>query len=176
MLAAYAAGETAEVLEAGFNQVHQTLLDPAVEPRCRSPTSSWCCGGSRTSSAQSLVDWVVESGDPTALIEDVRQLGLLVRQAASSTGIPVLVTTPPVPVLPWLDQLDTRSSVRLTVLHGRLVEAFLDGLGDAPVTLVDLDALVRSHGVQQAYDTRNDLMYRQPFSSAFTKALGQPAR
>jgi len=172
MLAAYAAGGTAEVLEAGFNQVHQTLLDPAGSLGAE-PDQLLVLWRVEDIFTQSLVDWVVESGDPTALIEDVRQLGLLVKQAASSTGIPVLVTTPPVPVLPWLDPLDTRSSVRLTVLHGRLVEAFLDGLGDAPVTLVDLDALVRSHGVQQAYDTRNDLMYRQPFSSAFTKALGQ---
>ena len=125
---------------------------------------------------QSLVDWVVDAADPAGLIEDVRQLGALVKQAAAGSKAPVLVTTPPVPVFAWLDPLDTRTSVRLTVLHGRLVEAFLDGLDDAPVTLVDLDALVRSHGVQQAYDTRNDLMYRQPFSSAFTQALRPAAR
>ena len=38
--------------------------------------------------SQSLTDWVVESGDPSALVEDVRQLGALVKQAASSVGYP----------------------------------------------------------------------------------------
>ena len=41
------------------------------------------------------------------------------------------------------------------------------------MTLVDLDALVRTHGTAHAYDTRNDLMYHQPFSSTFARAFGE---
>jgi FkbH-like protein len=172
MLAAYAAGEGAEVLEADFNQVHQTLLDPAGSLGAE-PDQLLVLWRVEDIFTQSLTEWVVDAGDPVALVEDVRQLGALVRQASSSLGVPILVTTPPVPVLPWLDPLDTRSSVRLTVLHGRLVEAFLQGIGDAPVTLVDLNALVHTHGVDHAYDTRNDLMYHQPFASSFSKAFGR---
>ena len=53
--------------------------------------------------------------------------GALVSQAAADSGLPMVVGIPPVPEPAWLDPLDTRSSMRLTVLHGRLVEAFLDG-------------------------------------------------
>jgi FkbH-like protein len=170
MLEAYVAGDAAVVVEADFNQVHQTLLDPAAALG-EVPDRLVVLWRVEDVLTQPLVDWIVARSDPAQLVDDVRQLGELVRQAAS-TGVPVVVTTPPVPVLPWLDPLDTRTSVRLTALHGRLVEAFFDGLGDAPVTLVDLDALVRTHGVAQAYDTRNNLMYRQPFSSRFAKAFG----
>ena len=172
LLSTFVSGEDAEVVEADFNLVHQTLLDPEASLGA-APDALLVLWRVEDIFTQSLVDWVVDAADPAGLIEDVRQLGGLVKQAAAGSKAPVVVTTPPVPVFAWLDPLDTRTSVRLTVLHGRLVEAFLDGLDDAPVTLVDLDALVRSHGVQQAYDTRNDLMYRQPFASAFTQALGQ---
>lgn len=171
MLAAHEAGPDVEILEADFNQVHQTLLDPAASLGGE-PGRLLVLWRVEDIFTQSLVDWLLGSAEPSGLVEDVRQLGQLVRQA-SSGGVPIIVTTPPLPVLPWLDPLDTRSSVRLTVLHGRLVEAFLDGLGEAPVTLVDLDALVRTHGVEHAYDTRNDLMYHQPFSSSFTRAFGR---
>jgi FkbH-like protein len=172
LLTTFVSGEDAEVVEADFNQVHQTLLDPEASLGA-APDALLVLWRVEDIFTQSLVDWVVDSADPSGLVEDVRQLGLLVKQAAAGTSAPLVVSTPPVPVLPWLDPLDTRTSVRLTVLHGRLVEAFLDGIDDAPVTFVDLDALVRTHGVQQAYDTRNDLMYRQPFSSTFTKVLGE---
>lgn len=172
LIAAFGIDEGVEVVEADFNQVHQTLLDPdaglGAKPDCL--LVLWRIEDIFT---QALVDWVVSSTDPGTLVEDVRQLGTLVRQAAAGTGVPLIVTIPPTPVLPWLDPLDTRSSVRLTVLHGRLVEAFLDGVGDAPITLVDLDALVRVHGVEQAYDTRNELMYRQPFSGRFARRFGE---
>lgn len=170
MLEAYVAGEDAVVLEADFNQVHQVLLD--VEGTLGEvPDRLVVLWRVEDVFTQPLVDWIVAGSEPAALVGDVRQLGTLVREAAA-TGIPLVVTTPPVPALPWLDPLDTRASVRLSTLHGRLVEAFLEGLGDAPVTLVDLDALVRTHGVANAYDTRNNLMYRQPFSSRFCRALG----
>ncbi len=172
LLSTFVSGEDAEVVEADFNLVHQTLLDPEASLGA-APDALLVLWRVEDIFTQSLVDWVVDAADPAGLIEDVRQLGGLVKQAAAGSKAPVVVTTPPVPVFAWLDPHDTRTSVRLTVLHGRLVEAFLDGLDDAPVTLVDLDALVRSHGVQQAYDTRNDLMYRHPFASAFTRALGQ---
>src|SRR3954469_5224672 len=160
LLSTFVSGEEAEVLEADFNLVHQTLLDPEGSLGS-APDALLVLWRVEDIFTQSLVDWVVDAADPVGLIEDVRQLGGLIKQPAAGSKAPVVVTTPPVPVLAWLDPLDTRTSVRLGVLHGRLVEAFLDGLDDAPVTLVDLDALVRSHGVQQAYDTRNDLMYRQ---------------
>ena len=172
MLAARVADAEAEIVEADFNQVHQTLLDPAGSLGAL-PDQLLVLWRVEDIFSQSLVDWLVDSADPSGLVEDVRQLGGLVKQVASTTGIPVVVTTPPVPVLSWLDPLDTRSSVRLTALHGRLLEAFLEGLDQAPVTLVDLDALVRTHGIAQAYDTRNDLMYHQPFSSTFARAFGE---
>ncbi len=172
MLAARVADAEAEIVEADFNQVHQTLLDPAASLG-ELPDQLLVLWRVEDIFSQSLVDWLVDSADPSGLVEDVRQLGGLVKQVASTTGIPVVVTTPPVPVLSWLDPLDTRSSVRLTALHGRLLEAFLEGLDQAPVTLVDLDALVRTHGTAHAYDTRNDLMYHQPFSSTFARAFGE---
>ena len=171
LLDAYSGGEEVELVEADYNQVHQTLLDPQAGLGAM-PDRLLVLWRVEDIFTQSLVDWLVGSADPAALIEDVRQLGRLVKQAVDTAGVPVIVTTPPAPVFAWLDPLDTRSSVRLAVLHGRLLEAFLDGLGDAPVTLVDLHALVRAHGVERSYDTRNDLMYHQPFSSTFTRAFG----
>ena len=87
MLAAYAGGEGAEVLEADFNQVHQTLLDPAGSLGAK-PDQLLVLWRIEDVFTQSLVDWVVESGDPTGLVEDVRQLGALAGQAATSAGIP----------------------------------------------------------------------------------------
>ena len=62
------------------------------------------------------------------------------------------------------------------MLHGQLVETFLDGIGEAPVMLVDLAALIRVHGASSAYDTRNDLMYHQPFTSELRPHLRRPGR
>ena len=60
----------------------------------------------------------------------------------------------------------------MNVLHGRLVEAFIDGIGNAPVVVVDLAALIRIRGSAEAYDTRNDLMYHQPFAGEFARVFG----
>ncbi|WP_183407863.1 HAD-IIIC family phosphatase [Nocardioides marmoriginsengisoli] len=161
---------TAEVLVADFNQVHQTLLDPAssFEKPLDRLLVLWRI---EDVFSAAVTIWVIESGDASALVADVRQLGALVAQAAAA-GVPVVATIPPVPEFSWLDPLDTRTSVRLTVLHGQLVAAFVDGIGQAPVTLVDLAALQRQHGSARAHDTRNDLMYHQPYTSEFAKVLG----
>src|SRR6478735_252681 len=160
----------AHVVVADFNQVHQTLMDVSSS-FAETPDRLVVLWRIEDIFATALAEWVIEDGDPTGLLDDVRQLGALVAQAAGG-GVPIVVGIPPVPELAWLDPLDTRSSARMTVLHGRIVETFLDGLGAAPVTLVDLAALVRVHGAQQAFDTRNDLMYHQPFSSEFARTLG----
>ena len=166
------APDGARVVAADFNQVHQTLMD--VRSGFEEPPDRlvvlWRIEDIFTAA---VTDWIVENGDAGALVDDVRQLGALGAQAASGAGLPVVAGIPPVPELPWLDPLDTRSCARLAMLHGRLVEAFLDGIGQAPVTLVDLGALVRVHGAEHAYDTRNDLMYHQPFGSEFAKVLGR---
>ncbi len=47
-------------LEADFNQVHQTLLDPAAAFGGASPTSSWCLWRVEDIFTQSLTDWVVD--------------------------------------------------------------------------------------------------------------------
>jgi FkbH-like protein len=160
----------AHVVVADFNQVHQTLMDVSSSFE-ETPDRLVVLWRIEDIFATSFAEWVTADGDPTGLLDDVRQLGALVAQAASG-GVPVVVGIPPVPELAWLDPLDTRSSARITVLHGQIVEAFLGGLGEAPVTLVDLAALVRVHGAQHAFDTRNDLMYHQPFSSEFARTLG----
>ena len=166
-----AAPENTQVVSADFNQVHQTLMDVRSSFE-ELPDRLLVLWRIEDVFGPALTEWVVGSGDHSGLREDIRQLGALVSQAAKDTGVPVVVCTPPVPEFSWLDPLDTRSSVRLNVLHGQLVEAFVDGIGDAPVTLVDLAALVRLHGAQQAYDVRNDLMYHQPFTSAFARVFG----
>lgn len=171
MLAALEEGEPPpEVLVADFNQVHQTLLDP-VGSFDRPPDRLVVLWRIEDVFEQAMTDWLIDAGSNAALVDDVRQLGALVGQAAEA-GIPLIVSVPPVPSVPWLDPLDTRSSIRTTILHGHLVEAFVATIGSAPVTLLDLAALVRMHGSAQAYDTRNQLMYHQPFGSAFVRALG----
>ena len=167
-----AAPENARVVVADFNQVHQTLMDVGSSFE-EAPDALVVLWRIEDIFGPALTEWVVDSGDHSGLREDVRQLGALVGQAARGSGVPMVVGIPPVPELPWLDPLDTRSSVRMQVLHGQLVEAFVDGIGEAPVTLVDLAALVRIHGAAQAYDTRNDLMYHQPFTSEFARVLGR---
>lgn len=162
----------AEVVLADFNQVHQTLMDTRSAFDGREVDRLVVAWRVEDIFARSLTSWILTPGDAGALIDDVRQLGALVGEAAAGTGLPIIATVPPCPVLPWLDPLDTRTSVRLTVLHGQLVEAFVDGLGDAPVTLVDLAAAIRQHGVDRAYDVRNDLMYHQPFAAGFARTLG----
>ncbi|MGN6611783.1 MAG: HAD-IIIC family phosphatase [Angustibacter sp.] len=159
------------VVSADFNQVHQTLMD--VGSAFGSvPDRLLVLWRVEDVFGPALTDWLVGEGDPAGLRSDVRQLGALVAQAARATGVPLIVGTPPVPAPPWLDPLDARSSVRTAVLHGQLVEAFLDGIGDQPVTIVDLAALTRYHGVARAYDTRNDLLYHQPFTADFARVLG----
>jgi FkbH-like protein len=163
-------GEGAEVLAADFNQVHQTLLDPAssFETPIDRLVVLWRV---EDVFSAALTAWVIESGDASGLVADVRQLGALVAQAAAA-GVPVVATVPPVPVFSWLDPLDTRTSIRLGILHGQLVAAFVEGIGQAPVTLVDVAALQRVHGSARSNDTRNDLMYHQPCTSEFAKILG----
>jgi FkbH-like protein len=166
-----AAPGDARVVTADFNQVHQTLMDVSSSFE-EMPDRLVVLWRVEDIFASAFTGWVIEAGDHTGLLEDVRQLGALVAQAAGDGGPPLVVGIPPVPELAWLDPLDTRSSVRITVLHGQVVEAFLAGIGSAPVTLVDLAALIRVHGAEHAYDTRNDLMYHQPFSSEFARVLG----
>ena len=163
--------EDVDVQVADYNQVHQSLMDPSSSFE-RTPDRLVVLWRVEDVFEASLVEWIMGTADESGLLEDVRQLGALVAQAARAGGTSVVASTPPVPEPHWLDPLDTRTSVRLSVLHGRLLEAYLDGIGDAPVTLLDLAALVRVHGSEQAYDTRNDLMYHQPFSSRFAQALG----
>jgi FkbH-like protein len=169
LLAAAPAGS--EVCLADFNQVHQSLLDIGSSFE-QPPDQLVVCWRIEDVFGPALVDWVVRESDPTGLREDVRQLGLLVGQAAATHGIPVVACTPPTPTFVWLDPLDARSSVRLAVLHGRLVEAFVEGIGQAPVTIVDVAALLRLHGTDRAYDARNDLMYHQPLTRTFAQSLG----
>ena len=171
MLEAYPGSDELETVVADFNQVHQTLMDPAGSFETN-PDRLVVLWRVEDVFEASLTEWLVGSADASGLVEDVRQLGALVAQAARDGGVPVLVSTPPFPHLHWLDPLDTRTSARLAVLHGQLLAAFLDGIGEAPLTLVDFAALLRVHGVESAYDTRNDLMYHQPFTSRFAQHLG----
>ena len=166
-----AAPSGTELVTADFNQIHQTLLDVGSSFD-RPPDQLVILWRIEDVFGPALTEWVVDDSDPSALREDVRQLGTLVGQAVAAHGIPMLASTPPVPTFVWLDPIDTRTSVRLAVLHGQLVEAFVDGIGDAPVTIVDVAALLRLHGTDRAYDARNDLMYHQPFTRPFAQALG----
>ncbi len=159
------------VMVADYNQVHQTLMAPS-EGFEEMPDRLVVLWRVEDVFGLALTDWIVRGGDHSGLVDDVRRLGALIAQAVTTNALPALVGVPPVPDLAWLDPLDTRTSARLTILHGQLVEAFLDGIGQAPVTLVDIAALVRVHGAERAYDTRNDLMYHQPFTSGFARVLG----
>ena len=88
-----------------------------------------------------LINWMVDAGDPAGLVGTMSGSWVPWSVRPPRTpALPMVVDIPPVPEPAWLDPLDTRSSIRLTVLHGRLVEAFLEGLDQAPVTLVDLRA------------------------------------
>jgi FkbH-like protein len=164
-------GEGADVQVADFNQVHGTLMDPtsAFESPVGRLVVLWRI---EDVFATALTRWLVDGDGADELIADVGQLGALVGQAASR-GLPVVAGVPPVPTLVWLDPLDTRTSVRLSVLHGQLVAAFVAGIAEAPVTLVDLAALERVHGTAASLDARNDLMYHQPFTSSYARHLGE---
>src|SRR5689334_24450036 len=84
LLTTFVRGEDAEVVEADFNQVHQTLLDPEASLGA-APDALLVLWRVEDIFTQSLVDWVVDAADPSGLVEDVRQLGLLVKQAAVGT-------------------------------------------------------------------------------------------
>ena len=142
--------EGCEVVIADFNQVHQTLMDVESAFNGQEPDRLVVAWRIEDIFTRGFTDWILAAGDADELRRDVHQLGALVGQTARSAGIPVVATVPPTPALAWLDPLDTRTSVRLTVLHGQLVEAFVDGIGDAPVTLVDLAAAVNQHGGERA--------------------------
>ena len=65
LLSTFVSGEDAEVVEADFNLVHQTLLDPEAESRSRRPMRSWCCGAWRTSSrSRSWTGWSTQPTRP----------------------------------------------------------------------------------------------------------------
>ena len=114
---------------ADFNQVHQTLLDLSSSFD-EMPDRLVVLWRIEDVFGPALTTWVVGRRRPR------RPLGTMsgswvrwsVRRPTDS-GLPVVVGIPPVPEPAWLDPLDTRSSIRLAVLHGQLVEAFLDGLG-----------------------------------------------
>ena len=116
-----AAPEGAQVVSADFNQLHQTLMDVRSSFE-QVPDLLVVLWRIEDVFGPALTEWVVESGDHCGLREDVRQLGTLVRQAAREIGISLVVGTPPVPELPWLDPFDTRSSVRMNILHGQLLD------------------------------------------------------
>ena len=120
---------------------------------------------------QSLVDWVVDAADPAGLVEDVRQLGGA-GEAGRGDGskAPVLVTTPPFP--------DFALARPARHPHQRAADRAARSVWWRPSSTVSAmrpsrwSTSTRCSGAtasQQAYDTRNDLMYRQPFTSAFAR-------
>lgn len=165
-----ALGPGSEVLCADFNQIHAVLLDPAggFEQPVDRLVVLWRV---EDIFAAELTRWVWGESDASGLLEDVTALGALVGQAAAA-GLPMVATIPPVPTFAWLDPLDTRTSVRLTILHGQLVEAFMGGIAQAPVTVLDLAALQRTWGTLSSVDLRNDLLYHQPYARRFIPVLG----
>lgn len=117
----------------------------------------------------------VDGGDraTTRLVGGLEQLGRGVGELAARVSYPVFVSYPPVPSGPGIDELDSRLGVRATRLHGIAMEAFMAGVAEAPVRMVDLNGWVCQFGAMNANDAAKAFMYRQPYVTAFLGMIGR---
>jgi len=165
------AGVVPEFHFAEYNQIHQVCYDPV---------------GALGRLDFLVVLWRIEDvfaagleralrGEPGAVDEVViaaRELGGTVGRAARDGDFSVVVSTPPFPRPLGVDLVDSTVGVRLARIHGAAFEAFLAGIGDAPVRWADLNAWQVAAGVEPSHDVVKAIVYRQPYTTPFWHAIG----
>jgi len=160
---------------ADYNQLFQVCLQPAAH--------------GADEADEIIVLWRIEDvferdfhtwaeGDTEALdrlVEGVRSLATTIAQLAGSVDATLLVSDATVPVGFGLDHGDPNVLDDLTTLARTANDAFDAALVDADVQGIDrlrTSALQLAAGSRQAFDRRNWLMYRQPYSNHFSHEIG----
>ncbi len=99
-------------------------------------------------------------------------LGSTIGKAATDAGFTFVVSVPPFPRPIGVDLIDSVVGLRLARAHAVAVEAFLGGVGEAPVRWADLNAWQLAMGIEQSHDVLKAMVYRQPYTTRFWHAMG----
>lgn len=161
-----------EVRVADFNQMHTTALDP-----------SGAFGGpvDRTVAlwrledvfSQRLNDWRAGEGRPLAeLKSDISELIGLLSSVPARSGTPILIGVPPQPLGNGIDPLDPASSLPIADLLADVRRELVDAVSrQAGARLIDHGRLVDVIGTERAHDARNQMLYRQPYTTSCNRLL-----
>lgn len=110
------------------------------------------------------------------ILAEFADLGQLISNLATTSGMEITVALPPSPVPPGIDTLDPMASIPLGQLQygccTQLLQAF-DGA--ASIRVIDTQAIVTNLGKSNAYDQFKWAMYRQPYGRAMWSELGRSA-
>lgn len=158
--------------EADFNQLYAVCLDPiaALGGEVDRLVLLWRI---EDVFEQQLLNWRFGiEGAERILGDAVDELVDLATAVAHRHGVSVVLGTPPHPSGLGFDDADPRWSLPIGQLVAaarfRLIEAAAD---NPSLTVIDHGRLVDRFGADQAHDPRNQLLYRQPYSSDFAKSL-----
>lgn len=166
-------GSTARIVHHDYNQIFQLCLAPADH------------GADEFDEV--VVIWRIEdvferdfhswtNGDDDALdriLQGATSLGAAVASCSAQIDGNLIASDAPVPVGFGLDHNDLDELAALVDMQRQANDAFDRGLADATVERLRLGALQHAEGTRAAFDRRNWLMYRQPFSDPFAHALGR---
>jgi FkbH-like protein len=156
---------------AEYNQIHEVCYDPT---------------GLLGNLDVLIIAWRLEdllggpleravAGDAAALGEladAAAVLGSTIGKAASDAAFTFVVSVPPFPRPVGVDLIDSVVGLRLARAHAVAVEAFLGGVGEAPVRWADLNAWQLAMGIEQCHDVLKAMVYRQPYTTRFWHAMG----
>ncbi len=120
-----------------------------------------------------LLDWAEGAeGAEQRLLDGCRQLGAAVAGLAGRIAAPLTVGDAPVPVGYGLDHHDTGTLGPLLALTTAANAAFRSECPPTVATAVDVMALQVAHGCARVHEPASWLLYRQPFTGEFNRALG----
>jgi FkbH-like protein len=165
------AGIEAGLHFAEYNQIREVCFDPvaALGPIDRL-IILWRIEDMYGAALQRAV--AGEAGALGDLGEAAAELGSAVGRAAREASFSFVVSVPPFPRPIGTDLLDSVVGLRLGRAHARVVDSFLEAVGDAPVRWADLNAWQLAMGVEQSHDVVKALVYRQPYTTRFWHAMG----
>jgi FkbH-like protein len=156
---------------AEYNQIHEVCYDPTgVLGNLDVLIIAWrledLLGGPLERAVAGAATAIGEIADAAAV------LGSTIGRAASDAGFTFVVSVPPFPRPIGVDLIDSVVGLRLARAHAVAVEAFLGGVGAAPVRWADLNAWQLAMGIEQSHDVLKAMVYRQPYTTRFWHAMG----
>lgn len=136
-----------------------------------------------------LLLWRIEDIVPMALqdlaagrqdrADDIMQAASEIAHAAAelqhSSGIPTIITIPPVPYAPSIDSSSFALGQTLTGCHAEVVRTVEEVISAKGLLRFDLNTLLSHFGVEHAMDWRKWYLYRQPYAEKFWWRLAERA-